>query len=90
MGWSQGIGIGWPNASAQVTPIVYTFNIIRCAEENSVVYSSSTPFGPGIYVYTDPELMFPFITAFDWGLDLISVYSIDANGLVQNNGHTCE
>jgi len=92
MGWGNGISIGWPNASSQGSPtpppLYYTFLITNCPGDSYEVYSSSSVFEPGIYVYKDPELTAPFVTTFDWGVDNVFVYSI-FDGLVQNNPNSC-
>lgn len=55
----MGIGMGWPNASAGATNS-YLLLIMNCAGNGAGVYSESSTFGPGIYVYSNPQLTLPF------------------------------
>lgn len=57
----MGIGIGWPNASAQATPpTVYTINLYGCGPGPAfVTYSLSPTFAIGVYLYVDTTLTVP-------------------------------
>jgi hypothetical protein len=59
----MGIGIGWPNASAQAgNPTVYTINLYECNPGPAfVTYSLSSTFAVGIYLYVDAALTIPVI-----------------------------
>lgn len=54
----MGIGIGWPNASASNAS--YSFYITNCAGQFGLIYSTTTEFVPGIYLYNDAQLSIPF------------------------------
>jgi len=59
----MGIGIGWPNASAQAgNPTVYTINLYGCGlGPPFATYSSSPTFAVGVYLYVDTALTIPVI-----------------------------
>ena len=58
MGWGQGIGIGWPNASAQATPPAYIYFIINSLCSGAMFKKGTTQailegvYSPGDYVYS--------------------------------------
>lgn len=66
MGWGVGMGIGW-----STTPsggLDSPFIIQSCGGGTKLVYSISSQFSPGAYVYTDSELTTPFTDPGYWNL----------------------
>jgi hypothetical protein len=55
----MGIGIGWPNSTSG-SGGVYTFTILDCNSTSITVYSASSQFLPGAFIFVDPELTIPF------------------------------
>ena len=58
MGWGNGISIGWPNASAQVTPPAYIYFIVNSFCIGGEFSAGTTQailegvYSPGDYVYS--------------------------------------
>ena len=69
MGWGNGMAIGWPNASYQRGgPTIYEFTILDCNGTPKQVWSTSSQFLPGAYVFKEPELINPFANSGYWNL----------------------
>jgi hypothetical protein len=91
----MGIGIGWPNASASNLPTVYAYEINTCSGVEGTVYSSSSVFQDGIYIYLDAQLNQPvesntFAAPFNKFPDEPSPgYQCNDVGLVGGSGNTC-
>jgi hypothetical protein len=66
MGWGNGIGIGWPNASASAGPPVpqesYVFNNCVAAEENNSNPYPVGSFTPGYRILIDEGYGYGYIT----------------------------
>jgi hypothetical protein len=89
----MGIGIGWPNATSGFSS-VYEFTILDCNGTPKQVWSTSSQFLPGAYVFKEPELINPFGNSGYWNLAglifTIGGYEIsDATGEVKNPLLTC-
>ena len=95
MGWGMGIGMGWPNATASSTNS-YALTIMNCAGTIAYIYSASSTFEPGIYVYTNPELTTPFDgggSAIYWntwvGFPITGGYEVGPTGDVKAGLNSC-
>jgi len=92
MGWGQGIGIGWPNATSGVAPVptIYTFGICDCGQSapEQNVFSLSSNFEVGIYVYNDSELTIPTNIIAGESPNPNFTYTI-TNGLVGEPSFSC-
>jgi hypothetical protein len=76
MGWGNGMAIGWPNATYQQGgPTIYEFTILDCNGAEKQVWSTSSQFLPGAYVFKEPELINPFANDGYWNLAEL-IYSI--------------
>jgi len=89
----MGIGIGWPNATSGFSG-VYEFTILDCNGTPKQVWSTSSQFLPGAYVFKEPELINPFDNFGYWNLAelifTIGGYEVsDATGEVKNPLLTC-
>lgn len=89
----MGIGIGWPNSTSG-TSVIYTFIIQDCNASLRTVYSVSSEFLPGAFMFTNVELTIPFGNAGFWNLpeliNTIGGYEVsDATGEVKSPLLTC-
>jgi len=86
----MGIGIGWPNASAQAgNPTVYTINLYECNPGPAfVTYSLSPTFAVGIYLYVDAALTIPVTSAIAGPVVGETQYQI-TDGLVTSQTYAC-
>jgi hypothetical protein len=88
----MGIGIGWPNSTSG-SGGVYTFTILDCNASLRTVYSASSEFLPGAFMFTDIELTVPFGNAGLWNLpELIGTiggYRMKETGEVENILEIC-
>jgi hypothetical protein len=75
----MGIGIGWPNSTSSWGDI-YPFIIEDCTGIVTTVYSTSSEFLPGAYVFNDPGLTDPFTNVGIWNLPGL-IYSIGGYGV---------
>ena len=89
MGWGQGIGIGWPNATSGGSSTVYLIRLWGCTGSTapSTTYSLSPIFAEGIYLFSDTELTIPF-TGVGGASEGANQYTI-TDGLVTNSFFTC-
>jgi hypothetical protein len=69
MGWGVGMGIGW-----STTPLgPNSFTIQNCLGQSYVVWSESSSFLPGAYIFRNKQLTDPFTFSGYWNLtELIS------------------
>lgn len=74
MGWGIGIGIGWPNSTSGNSG-VYEFEILDCNGTPKQVWSTSSQFLPGAYMYKNSGLSNPFANEGYWNLAGL-IYSI--------------
>ena len=70
----MGIGIGWPNSTSGGGSI-YTFEIQDCNASLKTVYSTSSQFLPGTFMFENVELTIPFANLGFWNLPEL-IYSI--------------
>jgi len=86
----MGIGIGWPNSTSGRGGSLL---IESCIGRQTIVYSTSSVFEPGIYVYTDPEMTIPFASGGPENtselIGQIGGYSVNNLGLVIGPLLTC-
>ena len=75
----MGIGIGWPNSTSSFSG-VYEFAILDCNGTPKQVWSTSSQFLPGAYVFKEPELINPFTNEGIWNLPGL-IYSIGGYGV---------
>ena len=88
----MGIGIGWPNSTSG-TSIIYTFIIQDCNASLKTVYSVSSEFLPGAFMFENVELTTPFGNLGFWNLpELIGTiggYEMNLSGEVRSTLFTC-
>jgi hypothetical protein len=88
----MGIGIGWPNSTSG-TSIIYTFIIQDCNVSLKTVYSVSSEFLPGAFMFENVELTTPFSNLGFWNLpELIGTiggYTMAGTGEVENTLTGC-
>ena len=89
----MGIGIGWPNSTSGRGE-TYTFTIQDCNASLRTVYSTSSQFLPGAFMFTNVELTTPFTNAGFWNLpeliDSIGGYAMGGTGEVGSTLTSCE
>ncbi len=93
MGWGIGVGIGWPNSTSGGSPI-YTFVVQDCNASLRTVYSASSQFLPGAFVFLNTELTNPFTNSGFWNLpeliESIGGYTMANDGKVGDSLTSCE
>jgi|LauGreSuBDMM15SN_2_FD.fasta_scaffold21709_3 hypothetical protein len=92
MGFGIGIGMGWPMASSSRNKI-YTFEIKDCIGSLRTVFSVSSNFLPGAYMFRDPELTIPYTNGSQWNLpeliNSIGGYQFNEQGEIQPGLFAC-
>ena len=83
MGWN-GIGIGWPNASAQSNPTVYFFDVYECEGFSYPVYSLNNGWAVGAYIYVYNSLTIPASGSYTSSPPSYfdELYTVTAEGLI--------
>ena len=86
-------GYGWTVGTGGMTASgPYTLNIENCSGDLAIVYSSSSVFLPGVYIYTNLGLTIPFSGSY-WNtvsmIGTVGGYTIDSNGLILNGLIVC-
>lgn len=92
MGWGVGMDIGW--STTPIGGLDSPFIIQNCTGQQRTVFSASSQFLPGAYVYKDLELTEPFTDAGYWNLpdliDTVGGYEVsNTTGQVKNPLYTC-
>jgi hypothetical protein len=88
----MGIGIGWPNStSGKGGP--YSFTIQNCLGQSYLIWSDSSAFLPGAYIFKNEQLTDPFTFSGYWNypelIDSIGGYEMLLNGEVDGTLMTC-
>ena len=86
-----GIGIDWNNkkASAPPPPAVYSFTIYNCGSVIGTVYSSSSSFAVGNYIYLASNLTSPYNGLAAGSTDAATLNTV-TNGLITTSSIACE
>jgi hypothetical protein len=78
------------SGGAPPPPPVYSFLLRDCGDTVGTVYSLSSSFQPGIFIYNDTQLTSPFTGNRSYNTtDLGLMYFIDSNGLVLEASEIC-
>jgi hypothetical protein len=88
----MGIGIGWPNSTSG-SGGVYEFAILDCNASLKTVYSVSSEFLPGAFMFENVELTTPFGNLGFWNLPeliySIGGYEMSSSGEIKKPLLTC-